>query len=319
MTRLPIIIDTDPGIDDAVALLMALTSPEFDVIGLGVVAGNVSFEHTLANTLNVLELAGRPDVPVYPGCTRPLLREPVYGLFSGAGGLGEAALPEPTLSAASEHAVNFLVRVLGEAAAGRRPKPTLCPIGPLTNIALAIAHSPEIVAGIDRIVLMGGAFAELGNRSISAEFNILVDPHAAQIVMNCGAPIVMLPLDLTHKAIATFGRIEAIRALNNPVAGVVADLLAFWDRKDVDRFQTRGGPLHDPAVFSYLLNPEWFSGREGFVAVETVSELSMGHTVVDWWGQTDQPPNALVLTDLDADAFFDDLCRRLARYGKGAP
>ena len=318
MKPLPIIIDTDPGIDDAVALLQVFASPEFDVLGLTVVNGNVSLDHTLENTLRIRELAGRNDVPVYAGCAKPLLRDPVYGLFSGAGGLGDAALPAPTKPAEPEHAVEFLVRILKEAAAGSRPKPILCPIGPLTNIALALRHSPEIVEGIERIVIMGAAFSEYGNRSASAEFNMLVDPHAAQIVMDCGVLIEILPLDLTHQAIATLERIAAIRALGNPVAELVANLLTFWDRKDVERFKTRGGPLHDPTVFTYLLHPEWFKGRKGYVAVETASDMSMGHTIVDWWGQMKKDPNALVLTKIDADAFFADLCERLARYGDTA-
>ena len=183
-----------------------------------------------------------------PAARAPLLRDPVYGLFSGNQGLGGVELPAPKGAVEPEHAVDFLVRILGEAAAGKRPKPVLCPIGPLTNIALALARAPGIAGGIDRIVLMGGAFAELGNRSISAEFNMLVDPHAAQRVMECGVPMVIVPLDLTHKAIATFERIDAIRSLGNPIAAAVADILTFWDRKDVERFHTRGGPLHDPIV-----------------------------------------------------------------------
>ncbi len=316
MSPLPLIIDTDPGIDDAVALLMAFASPEFDILGITVVSGNVCLADTVENTLKVRELGRKPEIPVYAGCPRPLLREPVYGLFSGNQGLGGVDLPAPKGAVEPDHAVDFLVRILGEAAAGKRPKPVLCPIGPLTNIALALARAPGIAAGIERIVLMGGAFAELGNRSISAEFNMLVDPHAAQRVMECGVPMVIVPLDLTHKAIATFERIDAIRALGNPVAAAVADILTFWDRKDVERFRTRGGPLHDPIVFTYLVHPEWFGGREGVVAVEHCSELSMGHTVVDWWGQSGRVPNALVLTDIDSDAFFKDLCQRLVRYGE---
>ncbi len=313
MTGLPIIIDTDPGIDDAVAILLVLASPEFDLRGLTVVSGNVPLEDTLRNTLQVCELAGRPDVPVFAGCDRPLLRQPVRGLFSGREGLGGVVLPPPRLAPQPIHAVDFLVKSLLEA--GRAgEKITVCALGPLTNVALALAHSPGIAAGFERIVLMGGGFKELGNRSIAAEFNILVDPHAASMVYEAGIPITMLPLDLTHQALATPQRVEKIRAIDNPVAQVVADILTIWDRKDIDRFGELGGPLHDPLVFDYLLAPHRYSGRKARVWIEHTSELTMGQTVADWWGKTGEKPNAEVLTKVDAQGFFDLLGERLARY-----
>jgi len=313
MPRLPIIIDTDPGIDDAVAILLVLASPEFDLRGLSVVSGNVPLADTLRNTLQVCELAGRPDVPVFAGCDRPLLRAPVLGLFSGREGLGGVVLPPPAMAPQPVHAVDFLVASLGKAARAGE-KITLCALGPLTNVAVALAHSPGIAAGIERIVLMGGGFKELGNRSISAEFNMLVDPHAASIVFEAGIPITMLPLDVTHQALATPRRIEVLRGIDNPVARVVAEILTIWDRKDIDRFGELGGPLHDPLVFDYLLRPDHYSGRKARVWIEHTSELTMGQTVADWWGKTKETPNAEVITKVDAQAFFDLLGERLGRY-----
>jgi len=313
MQRLPIIIDTDPGIDDAVAILLVLASPEFDLRGVTVVSGNVPLERTLPNTLQVCELAGRLDVAVFAGCPRPLLRKPVYGLFSGREGLGGIVLPPPRMAPQPLHAVDFLVRTLTEAAEDG-PKITVCALGPLTNLGVALAHSPGIAAGVERIVLMGGGFKELGNRSISAEFNMLVDPHAASIVFEAGIPITMVPLDATHQALATPKRIERIRAIGNPVSDVIADILTAWDRKDIDRFGERGGPLHDPLVFAYLLRPGDYGSRKARVWIEHVSELTMGQTVADWWGKTGESPNAEVVTQVDADAFFDLLGERLARY-----
>ena len=316
--RIPVIIDTDPGIDDAVALLLALASPELDVLAITAVSGNVPLERTLANVLIVRERSGFTGVPVYAGCSRPLLRAPEYAACHGADGLGgmggDGAAPL-SRGAEEEHAVRFLIRVLHEAARGERPRVTLCPLAPLTNIALALIQAPDIVNGIERIVLMGGAFAEQGNASPCAEFNILSDPHAAQVVFSCGAPLVIAPLDLTRKALATSERLAGIRAAGNPVAEFAADLLTAG--RDIGSLPGGGGvPLHDPAVFGWLLHPEYFSGREGYVAVECASERCMGYTMVDWFGQTGQPSNTLVLTDLDADAFFADLTERLRAYGR---
>jgi purine nucleosidase len=238
MTPLPIIIDTDPGIDDAIAILLALASPEFDLRGLTVVSGNVPLEDTLRNTLQVCELAGRPGVPVFAGCDRPLLRKPVRGLFSGREGLGGIVLPPPRMRPQPQHAVDFLISSLAEAAR-TGGKITLCALGPLTNVAVALAHSPGIADGIERIVLMGGGFKELGNRSISAEFNMLVDPHAASIVYEAGIPITICPR--SHPSGPGDAQaIETIRAIANPVALVVADILTIWDRKDIDRFGELG-------------------------------------------------------------------------------
>lgn len=306
-----IIIDTDPGQDDALAILLALGSPELDVIGITAVAGNVPLELTQTNARKICELAGRPDIAVHAGAVRPLLRPLVTAEHvHGRTGLDGPDLPEPTMPLREQHGVDFIVETLRAAEPGTV---TLCPLGPLTNVALALVRAPDIAGRIAEIVLMGGGYFEQGNVTPSAEFNVYVDPHAAEIVFSCGAPIVMMPLDVTHKALTTKARIEAIRALGTPVGKAAAELLEFFERFDEEKYGTDGGPLHDPCVIAWLLKPELFTGRRVNVAVETASELTMGATVVDWWGITDRPKNALVMNGIDADGFFALLTERLAR------
>jgi len=226
----------------------------------------------------------------------------------GRTGLDGPDLPEPSMPVQDEHAVDFIIRTLREEAPGTV---TLCPLGPLTNIAMALIRAPEIAERIHEIVLMGGGFFEGGNITPSAEFNIFVDPHAAKLVFRSGAPIVMMPLDMTHKALTTRARVQRFREMGTKVGEACVALLDFFERFDVEKYGTEGGPLHDPTVIAYLLKPELFSGRRCNVEVETASELTMGMTVVDWWGVTDRPKNALVMRDIDADGFFDLLIERV--------
>lgn len=306
-----IIIDTDPGQDDAVAILLALASPELDVLAITAVAGNVPLRLTELNARKICELAGRPDVPVFAGAVRPLVRDLVTAEeVHGKTGLDGPDLPEPKMKLQQRHAVDYLVDTLMAEAPGTI---TLCPLGPLTNIALALIREPRIASRIERIVLMGGGYFEQGNVSPSAEFNIYVDPHAADVVFRSGVPIVMMPLDVTHKALTTSARIKAIRDIGNRVGIAVAEMLEFFERFDETKYGTDGGPLHDPCVIAYLLRPDLFNGRECNVAIETVSELTMGATVVDWWSITKRPKNALVMRDIDHAGFFDLLTERLAR------
>ncbi len=312
MPARPIIIDCDPGQDDAVALLLALASPEeLEVRGITCVAGNVPLPRTQANARRIVELSGRTEVPVFAGCARPLLRPLVTAEHvHGKTGLDGCDLPAPALALDARHAVDFIVAECLEAG---RDGITLCPTGPLTNIAQAIVKAPEILPNIAAIVLMGGAAMTPGNTTPSAEFNIYVDPHAAHVVFECGRPVVMHPLDVTHKAITTPERLDAIRAIGTPVSAAVAGMLAFYDRFDMDRYGMPGGPLHDPCVIAYLLKPDLFAGRRARVRIETSSELTMGRTVVDWWGIEGEAPNALVLNEIDADGFYALLTERLAR------
>lgn len=306
-----IIIDTDPGQDDAVAILLALASSEIDVLGITAVAGNVPLRLTEKNARRICELAGRPDIRVFAGAARPMVRQLVTAEeVHGKTGLDGPDLPEPTMPLQSTHGVDFIVETLLAEEPGTV---TLCPLGPLTNIALALNRAPEIAARIERIVLMGGGFFEGGNTTPAAEFNIYVDPHAADVVFRSGIPIVMMPLDVTHKALTTSSRIAAFRALGNAVGIATAEMLEFFERFDEGKYGTDGGPLHDPCVIAWLIEPGIFKGRECNVTVETGSELTMGMTVVDWWGVTKRPKNALVIRDVDHQRFFDLLVERLGR------
>lgn len=309
--RETIVIDTDPGQDDAVAILLALASPELDVLGLTAVAGNVPLHLTEKNALKICELAGRPDVKVFAGAVHPLVRRLVTAEHvHGRTGLNGPDLPEPTMKPQDGHAVDFIIDTLLHEPPG---SVTLCPLGPLTNIARAMAREPRIVPRIREIVLMGGGFFEGGNVTPTAEFNIYVDPHAADIVLRSGAPIVMMPLDVTHKALTTAKRVAAFRALGTRVGTAIAEMLEFFERFDEEKYGTDGGPLHDPCVIAYLLKPELFNGRLINVSVETASELTMGMTVADWWGVTNADKNATFMRDIDHDGFFALLTERIAR------
>ena len=307
-----IIIDTDPGQDDAVAILLALASPEdFDVLGIVAVAGNVPLALTEKNARRIVELAGRTDVPVHAGCVRPMVRtlrtaEHVHGRT----GLDGYALPEPTISLAEKHGVDFIVDTV--MAAGES-EITLCTLGPLTNVAMALVKQPAIAGRIAQIVMMGGAYFEVGNITPTAEFNIYVDPQAADVVFKSGIPLTVAPLDLTHRMLTTEQRRQAFAAMGNRTGVAVAGLLSFSERFDLTKYGSIGAPLHDPCVIAWLIRPELFEGREINVSIETSSELTMGMTVADWWRVTDRPANALFLRSGDADGYYALLTERLAR------
>ena len=309
--RTRIVIDTDPGQDDAVAILLALAERErLDLLGITTVAGNVPVPLTTANALRILELAGREDVPVFQGASQPLLRPLRTAEFiCGPDGLDGAALPPPRTAARDRHAVAFLIDTL-QAAPGRSV--TLCALGPLTNLALAFAQQPSLAAKVERIVLMGGA-RDLGNVTPAAEFNFFVDPHAAAIVLRVDAPIVMFGLHATHQAMGTPARVLRIAALGTPVARAVYGMLDRPRPGGLEKFGVPGHPLHDPCVIAYLLWPELFTGRDCHVAVETASEATIGRSSIDWWGSQKQKPNAQVIDRIDADGFYERLTRSLAK------
>ena len=308
--RCGIIIDTDPGIDDAVALLLALAAPEeLDVLSIIAVAGNLPLASTERNARRVCELAGRNDMPVYAGCAHPLLR-PLATAEHIHGEADRLLLPEPTMPLQSKHGVDFLVETLGAAEAGAI---TLCALGPLTNIAMALVKAPEIATKIGELVIMGGACFELGNVTPAAEFNIHVDPHAAEICFKSGVPITLIPLDVTHQVLATPQRLDALRALGNRCGAAVAALLTIFEERRSERFGERGRALHDPCVIACLLQPGLFDGREVNVEIETASPLTLGMTVADWWGVTGRKPNARLMNTVDAAGFFDLLTERLGR------
>ena len=307
-----IIIDTDPGQDDAVAILLALASPEeIDLLGITAVAGNVPLALTARNARVVCDLAGRRDVPVFAGCDRPLAHDLVTAEHvHGKTGLDGIALPEPAMPLQDAHAVDFIIETLRQEPPG---SVTLCPLGPLTNIATAFRQAPDIVGRVAEVVLMGGAYFEVGNITPAAEFNIYVDPEAAAIVFGAGVPLTVMPLDVTHKVLTTRPRIEAIRDLGTDVGHAVAAWTDFFERFDMEKYGHDGAPLHDPCVTAYLIRPGLFAGRRVNVEIETVSELTRGMTVADWWGVTDRPANALFMGDVDAQGFYDLLTGRLAR------
>lgn len=306
-----IIIDTDPGQDDAVAILLALASPELEVLGITCVAGNVPLALTSKNARVVCELAGRPDIKVFAGCDRPLVRPLVTAEYvHGKTGLDGIALPEPGMALQPGHAVDFLIETLRREPAGTV---TLCPLGPLTNIATALQKAPDIAPRIAEIVLMGGAYFEVGNTTPAAEFNIHVDPQAAEIVFHSGVPLVVLPLDATHQVLTNRARIEAFRGLGTPVGHAVASWTDFFERFDMEKYGSEGAPLHDPCVIAYLLEPGLFEGRHINVEIETTSELTMGMTVADWWRVTDREPNAYFVGRANAEGFYALLTERLAR------
>ena len=312
VTPRKIIIDTDPGQDDAVAILLALASPEdLDVLGIVAVAGNVPLPLTEKNTRIICELAGRPDVPVFAGCDAPMRRKLVTAEHvHGKTGLDGPQLPVPTMQLQAQHGVDYIIETL-------RSEPektvTLVPIGPLTNIAAAFERAPEIVSRVEEIVLMGGAYFEVGNITPAAEFNIYVDPEAADIVFKSGVRITVMPLDVTHKALTSAKWISDIKALDTDVGHMVASWTDFFERFDTEKYGSQGAPLHDPCTIAYLIDPDLFQGRFINVEIETQSELTLGMTVADWWGVTDRAANAMFMGTVDDAGFFKLLTERLAR------
>ncbi|MBD9374037.1 nucleoside hydrolase [Rhizobium sp. ARZ01] len=310
--RKKIIIDTDPGQDDAAAIMLALGSTsELDVLGITTVAGNVPLALTTRNARILCELCGRTDMMVFAGANAPLKRPLVTAEHvHGKTGLDGPEFDEPTMPLQDKHAVDFIIDTLRAEPAG---SVTLCTLGPLTNVALALQRAPEIAGRIAEIVMMGGGFFEGGNITPAAEFNIYVDPEAADLVFRGGIPIVMMPLDVTHKVLTLKTRVEKIRAIGSRPAIALVEMLEFFERFDIEKYGSDGGPLHDPTVIAYLLRPELFGGRDCNVEIETGSQLTAGMTVVDWWQVTERKPNARVMRDIDAQGFFDLLTERVAR------
>ncbi|MGF9565266.1 nucleoside hydrolase [Neorhizobium sp. JUb45] len=305
-----IIIDTDPGQDDALAILLALASPELEILGITAAAGNVPLTLTEKNIRKICELAGRRDIKVFAGCDKPMEGALVTAEYvHGWTGIDGATLPDPTMPLQEKHGVDFIIDTLKAEPEGTV---TICTLGPLTNLGTALTRAPEIAGRIRRIVSMGGGLFEGGNITPAAEFNIYVDPKAAKIVFGCGAPVVIIPLDVTHKVLTTKPRVAAFRDFGTPVGEAVAGWLEYFERFDVEKYGSEGGPLHDPNVIAYLLKPELYAGRQCNVEVETASELTKGMTVADWWGVTKRPKNALFMGSVDADGFFALLTERIS-------
>nr|WP_216318381.1 nucleoside hydrolase [Deinococcus aestuarii] len=306
---LNVILDGDPGHDDAVNILLALTSPELRVLGLTTVFGNVSLPRTTRNTLVVRELA-RADVPVYRGADRPLVAEAISAeLVHGESGLGGPHLPTPSRDVAPGHAAQFIIRAVRE----RPGDVTLVPTGPLTNVALALRLAPDIAPLIRQIVWMGGS-TDVGNWTPAAEFNALADPEAAHIVFTSGVPLTMIGLNASHQAIAHPARVAAFRELGTEVGEFVAVLLEFFAEHHRERYGWDGGALHDPLTVAWLLRPELFRTRPMHVEIDLTGGPSRGRTVADVWGVTGRAPNAEVMTEVDADGFFGLLAERVEQY-----
>ncbi|WP_324648512.1 pyrimidine-specific ribonucleoside hydrolase RihA [Aeromonas dhakensis] len=308
---LPVILDCDPGHDDAIALILALASTELKVLAVTTSAGNQTPDKTLTNALRILTLLGRDDIPVAAGAPKPLARELIIAdNVHGESGLDGPKLPDPAFAPVSMTALELMASCLRES-----PEPvTLVPTGPLTNIALLLAAHPELKSKIARIVLMGGA-AGAGNWTPAAEFNIYVDPEAADMVFKSGIPITMCGLDVTHQAQVMDEDIERVRAITNPVAQCVAGLLDFFMIYHRDpKWGFAGAPLHDPCSIAWLLAPALFHGVECRVDIETGGTHTSGMTVVDRYGLTGKPANALVLLGLDRAGFIDLLVTRLRAF-----
>ncbi|WP_313607410.1 nucleoside hydrolase [Rhizobium sp.] len=315
MKPISIIVDCDPGIDDTIALLTAFVSPELKILGITPVCGNQPLERTVRNALQVCELGGRTDIPVYAGCFRPMLREPIHGQFHGKNGLGKTVLPEPAKKVETMSAVDFLIEALG-GAAEKGERITLCCLGPMTNVAVALRMKPQIAEGIERIVMMGGAYREPGNRTMTSEYNVLADPHAVHVVFSSGIPIVALALDATHQVMLKPEHVTEFSRVSGRISQTLAELMAFWDRNDVPRYGSRGGPLHDPLVMAYILAPHLFETQKARVFVEYESELCMGQTIADWYGKSGLEPNADIVTRVDADGVIAFFLERLSRYAE---
>lgn len=311
MTPRKIIIDTDPGQDDAFAILFALGSPsELEVVGITTVGGNVPLALTAKNALKVVELAGRPDVPVYAGCPAPMVRPLMTAEYvHGETGLDGADLPEPVTPLQAEHAVNYIVRTIMDA---EEKEITVCTLGPMTNFAMAMTMEPRIIPRIREVVLMGGGFFEGGNATPAAEFNIFVDPHAAHKVFASGVPVTMAGIDCTYTAQMTPEWLGRLRATGSRAAIEAANLADFYRQYGSHKFPTEARPIHDACVTGYLLAPDIFEQKQCYVTVDISSPVTIGMTVVDWWHVTGQPKNCNVLRRIDPDPFFALMLERIS-------
>ncbi len=314
MAKRSIIIDCDPGQDDAVALFLAMSSPgELELLGITTVAGNVPLELTQRNARMMCDIAGRRDTRVFAGCDKPMRRDAITAEYiHGNTGIDGVDVFEPETPLEEQHAVEFIIETL---LAADPESITLVPTGPLSNIGTAIEREPSILGHVKELVIMGGAMREGGNRSPSAEFNVLADPEAADVVFNCGRPITSMGLDVTHQVLSTRERVARLRGLGNPVADATAGMLSFFHRYDTKKYGSEGAPLHDPCTVAWLLEPSLFKTRRCNVSVETQSELTLGHTAVDFWHVTERPHNVDWAWEVDADGFYDLLNDRLARFG----
>ncbi|MCR9136118.1 MAG: nucleoside hydrolase [Alphaproteobacteria bacterium] len=302
MTR-KLIILTDPGQDQAAALYMILGAPQaFDVLGIVATAGNIDLSYTTDNCLKLLELAERTDIPVFAGCPRPMSGTLVTAEHvHGPTGLDGPDLPDPVTRIEEEHGVQFIIRTLREAPPGDI---TICSLSPLTNLAMALVEAPEIGSRIKEVVAMAGAYFEVGNITPTAEFNVYVDPVAADIVFRSGIALTILPLDVTHRMLSTPDRLGAMRALGSRCGIAMAEMLEFSESFDLKKYGWEGAPLHGPCVPAFMLRPEIFEGRHINVSVALDKGLTYGMTVADWWCITDREKNVFYVRDGAPEAYY---------------
>jgi len=307
-----LIIDTDPGADDLVALFLAMASPgELNIRAITTVAGNVRLEKTARNARLAREWAGREDIPVYAGAGRPLVRAPIYAAeVHGEEGITGVQVHEPKQGLAAGNAVQYLVDTLS---AAKPHSITIAMLGPQTNLALALIQQPGIAQGIKEVVVMGGAHFNGGNITPVAEFNLYADPHAAEVVLASGVKLTYLPLDVTHKLLTSDARLKQLSAVNNRASKQVVDILNAYIQHDMQLYGMPGGPVHDASVIAYLLKPEMFSGRQIHMSVDSREGPTFGQTVADWYGVLKQPANVMWVEEGDAQGLFDLLSERLAR------
>lgn len=305
-----LIITTDPGQDQAAALMMILGSPdEFEVLGLIATAGNIDLEQTVQNCAKVLELAGRTDIPIYRGCPRPMKRDLVMAEHvHGPTGMDGPDLPAPTMAIQDKHGIDFLIDTI-------RSEPvdsiTICSLSPLTNLGMVLVKAPDIVLRVRDVVMMAGAYFEGGNITPTAEFNVFVDPDAADIVLRSGMEITMVPLDVTHQMLSTPERLDRMRQTGTCCGIATAEMLEFSQTFDLAKYGWPGAPLHGPCVPAFMMRPDLFEGRQINVTVETSSSLSLGMTVADWWRITDDSKNVFYVRHGDSDGYYDLLINSL--------
>lgn len=312
-----IIIDTDPGVDDAAAILLAIASPELDVIGISVVAGNVGLTESVKNACKLVSIAGRQDIPVYAGAAGPLVREQVFGKYAHIGAFPDEMVPPSSVKPKSLSAVRFIANE-ARAADARNEKITICAIGPLTNVALALRLHPDVAAGIEQIVVMGGAFKAMGHRTAWAEYNVYADPHAVDIVLGSGVKLVLFSLDVTLQALFTEDDFRGLERRGGEPGKCLAALLRAFDRSDIARFGRPGGPIHDAMTVAWLLQPGLFAGKNTAVGV-TRDGPTAGHTWADFHRKSDHVANALVIRTVDETGFRQLLVSRIASMGIQSP
>lgn len=310
-------MDCDPGLDDAIALLFAIASPdEIDLLGITTVVGNCPLDQTEKNARRVCELAGRPDLKVFKGCSRTFFAKltsadyDYTGSIHGETGLGDCRLPDPTMPLQSQHAVSYLIETLMNSS----QKITLALSGSLTNIACAFIMEPRIKEKIEKMVVMGGVMG-LGNVTPAAEYNFYCDPHATHVVFSSGVPIVMIGLDVTRNTQTSVSWLHTIREMQTPVSQAIIDMLDYYHRPDAFyESGVSGGLLHDPNIIAYLLNPELYTGRHAYVEIDVSPTILWGRSTVDWFNKSGFQPNAFVINSVNVEGFFDLLTSRLRRY-----